>query len=169
MSPKVFERKYDFFRSFYKMPALGDAYVFGVLYCASSGTAHSAQIALAAMLNTAVEGRLNFAHTCSEYTRRAEIVKKTSDDNGFYIVYDKDGDENIADGFFFTIGYPGMTCSELQEELIRYGVSSIGLTTTGSEQDGIRACVSMISDDEDFERLSRFLADFRKDHPVASV
>lgn len=169
MSPKVFERKYDFFRSFYKMPALGDAYVFGVLYCASSGTAHSAQIALAAMLKAAVEGRLNFVHTCSEYGRRAEIVKKTFDDNGFYIVYDKDGDENIADGFFFTIGYPGMTCSELQEELIRYGVSSIGLTTTGSEQDGIRACVSMISDDEDFERLSRFLADFRKDHPVASV
>ena len=59
-----------------------------------------------------------------------------------------------------------MSCRELQEELIRYGVSSIGLTTTGSEQDGIRACVSMISHDDDFERLRRYLAEFRKDHPL---
>ncbi len=166
MSPAVFERKYDFFRSFYEMPAFGDAYVFGVLYCASSGTAHSAQVALAAMLKAAVEGKLNFVEHCSEYGRRAEIVKKVFEENGFYIVYDKDGDVNIADGFFFTIGYPGMSCRELQEELIRYGVSSIGLTTTGSEQDGIRACVSMISHDDDFERLRRYLAEFRKDHPL---
>lgn len=166
MNPKVFERQYDFFRSFYEMPALGDAYVFGVLYCASSGTAHSAQIALAAMLKAAVEGKLNFVDHCSEYGRRAGIVKKVFEDNGFYIVYDKDGDEKIADGFFFTIGYPGMTGRELQEELIRYGVSSIALLTTGSEQEGIRACVSMISHDDDFERLRRYLGEFRKDHPV---
>lgn len=169
ISPAVFDRKYEFFRNFYEMPAFGDAYVFGVLYCASSGTSHSAQLALAAMMKAAVEGRLNFVHTCSEYGRRAAVVKKIFEDNGFHIVYDKDGDENIADGFFFTIGYPGMSCRELQEELIRYGVSSIALLTTGSEQEGIRACVSMISTDDDFARLRRFLAEFRKDHPVREL
>lgn len=166
IGPKVFDRKYEFFEKFYEMPAFGDAYVFGVLYCASSGTSHSAQHALAAMLNAAAAGELDFVGHCSEYGRRAEIVKRIFADNGFHIVYDMDGSEPIADGFFFTIGYPGMTGVELSAELIRYGVSSIPLVSTGSEQEGIRACVSMISDDETFERLNRFLAKFREDHPV---
>lgn len=166
IGPKVFDRKYDFFEKFYEMPAFGDAYVFGVLYCASSGTSHSAQYALAAMLQAAARGELKFVDHCSEYGRRAEIVKKIFTDNGFSIVYDMDGDEPIADGFFFTIGYPGMTGQQLQQELIRYGVSSIALVTTGSEQEGIRATVSMISDDESFKRLERFLRKFREDHPV---
>lgn len=169
ISPAVYDRKYEFFEKFYEMPAFGDAYIFGVLYCASSGTSHSAQFALAEMLSAATRGELKFIDHCSEYGRRAKIVKKLFEDNGFNIVYDMDGDEPIADGFFFTIGYPGMTSVQLQEELIRYGVSSIALVTTGSEQDGIRATVSMISDDESFERLERFLKKFREDHPVDAV
>lgn len=164
ISEKVYDRKYEFFEKFYEMPAFGDAYIFGVLYCASSGTAHSAQHAMAAMLDAAAEGKLDFVGHCSEYGRRAEIVKKLFTDNGFYIVYNMDGDEPIADGFFFTIGYPGMTGMELQQELIRYGVSSIALVSTGSEQEGIRATVSMVSDDESFARLERFLKKFNEDH-----
>ncbi len=164
MGPKVYERKYEFFEKFYEMPAFGDAYIFGVLYCASSGTSHSAQHGMAAMLAAAARGELKFIDHCSEYGRRAEIVKKIFIDNGFYIVYDMDGDSLIADGFFFTIGYPGMSGVELQQELIRYGVSSISLVSTGSEQEGIRACVSMISDDEAFARLERFLKKFNEDH-----
>lgn len=164
MSPSVFDRKYEFFEKFYEMPALGDAYVFGVLYCASSGTSHSAQYAMAAMLSAAARGELDFIGHCSEYGRRAEIVKKLFVDNGFHIVYDMDGDVPVADGFFFTIGYPGLSSVELQKELIRYGVSSIALTSTGSDQPGIRACVSMISDDETFARLERFLKKFNEDH-----
>ena len=164
MGPKVYERKYEFFEKFYEMPAFGDAYIFGVLYCASSGTSHSAQHGMAAMLAAAARGELKFIDHCSEYGRRAEIVKKIFTDNGFYIVYDMDGDSPIADGFFFTIGYPGMSGVELQQELIRYGVSSISLVSTGSEQEGIRACVSMISDDEAFARLERLLKKFNEDH-----
>ena len=164
MGPKVYERKYEFFEKFYEMPAFGDAYIFGVLYCASSGTSHSAQHGMAAMLAAAARGELKFIDHCSEYGRRAEIVKKIFTDNGFYIVYDMDGDSPIADGFFFTIGYPGMSGVQLQQELIRYGVSSISLVSTGSEQEGIRACVSMISDDEAFARLERFLKKFNEDH-----
>ena len=57
-----------------------------------------------------------------------------------------------------------MSGVQLQQELIRYGVSSISLVSTGSEQEGIRACVSMISDDEAFARLERFLKKFNEDH-----
>lgn len=164
MSPKVYDREYEFFKNFYEMPKFGDAYIFGVLYCVSSGTAHSAQYAMAAMLNAACDGELKFIDHTSEYGRRAAIVKKTFTDNGFHIVYDMDGDEPIGDGFFFTVGYGDMTGKELQKELIRYGVSSIPLVSTGSRQEGIRACVSMISDDEAFSRLERFLKKFNEDH-----
>ncbi|MCH5346279.1 MAG: pyridoxal phosphate-dependent aminotransferase, partial [Muribaculaceae bacterium] len=59
-SPAVFDRQYPFLQRFYEMPTFGDAYVFGVLYCASSGTSHSAQYAMTAMLNAATRGELNF-------------------------------------------------------------------------------------------------------------
>ncbi len=164
MSQKVYDRKYEFFEKFYEMPALGDAYIYGVLYVASSGTAHSAQYALAAMLRAASRGELKFIAHCSEYGRRAKIVKEIFERNNFHIVYDMDGDCPIADGFFFTISYPGFSGDELQEELLKYGVSSIGLRTTGSDQPGIRACVSVINNEEDFNRLDKFLSRFALDH-----
>lgn len=164
MSPQVYNRKYNFLEKFYEMPKFGDAYIFGVLYCASSGTSHSAQYAMAAMLDAAADGDLKFILHCSEYGRRAGIVKKLFKDNGFHIVYDMDGDEPIADGFFFTIGYKDMSSTELQKELIRYGISAIPLISTGSKQEGIRACVSTISDDAAFVRLERFLKKFNEDH-----
>ncbi len=52
-----------------------------------------------------------------------------------------------------------MTGGELMKELIYYGVSSISLITTGSRQEGIRACTSFIKDNQyDLlnERLSLF-------------
>lgn len=164
ISPKLFVRKYESLEKFFEMPKFGDAYIFGVLYCASSGTSHSGQYAMAEMLDAAAEGNLKFIAHCSEYGRRAAIVKKMFTDNGFHIVYDMDGNEPIADGFFFTIGYKDMTGKELQKELIRYGVSAIPLDSTGSEQEGIRACVSTICDDEGFARLERFLKKFNEDH-----
>lgn len=164
MSPAVYDRKYEFFENFYEMPKFGDAYIFGVLYCASSGTAHSAQHAMAAMLDAAANGELPFIDHCSEYGRRAKLMKQIFLDNGFHIVYDMDGNEPIADGFFFTVGYKDLKGTELQKELIKYGVSAIPLNTTGSKQEGIRACVSLMSDDATFDRLERFLKQFNKDH-----
>lgn len=164
ISDAVYNRRYDFFEKFYEMPAFGDAYIFGVLYCSSSGTAHSSQYGLAAMLNAAVDGRLDFIDHCREYGRRGGKAKEAFLNNGFYIVYDHDGKELIADGFFFTIGYPGMSGTELQVELLRYGVASIALDSTGSDQPGIRVCISMIENDETFEKLNRALAAFHADH-----
>ncbi len=160
----VYNRKYEYLEKFYEMPKLGDAYIFGVLYVASSGTAHSAQFALARMLDAAVDGELDFVEDCSEYGRRGGIMKKLFTDNGFHIVYDMDGDRPIADGFFFTAGYGDMTGAELQKELLKYGVASIALDTTGSEQPGIRVCVSAMSRPEQFETLERYLKIFNEDH-----
>ena len=75
MSEAVYDRHYKFLEEFYEMPAFGDAYIYGVLYCSSSGTAHSAQYALAAMMAAAVRGELNFVEHCSEYARKAAKAK----------------------------------------------------------------------------------------------
>ncbi|MCM1490446.1 MAG: pyridoxal phosphate-dependent aminotransferase [Muribaculum sp.] len=164
MSEKVYDREYEFFRSFYEMPSFGDAYIFGVLYTASSGASHSAQFALAAMMQAAVDGKLNFVGETSEYGRRAELMKKVFADNGFHIVYDKDGDSPISDGFFFTVGYGDMEGKILQSELMRHGVSAITLSSTGSEQNGVRVCVSRMSAEEDFDILNQRLKAFKDEH-----
>ena len=71
-------------------------------------------------------------------------MKKLFTDNGFVIVYDKDGDQALADGFYFTVAYPGMTSDELLREFLYYGISAISLVTCGSERgEGLRACVSL--------------------------
>lgn len=162
MSPSVYDRHYPFFEKFYEMPAFGDAYIYGVLYCASSGATHSAQYALAGMMNAAVDGKLNFVEHTSEYGRRAGIVKKLFTDNGFHLVYAIDGDQPISDGFFFTMGYDGMTGVELQRELMKHGVSTISLPSTGSEQEGVRVTVSMVSTPEDIDMLRTRLEAFNK-------
>ena len=164
MSKQVYDRCYESYEKFFEMPAFGDAYIYGVLYCCSSGTAHSAQHALAAMMEKAVRGELNFVGTCRDYERRAVRAKKIFLDNGFQIVYSKDGDRDISDGFFFTAGYGDMSGEELHATLLRYGVASISLRSTGSMQQGIRVCISMLHSEEDFNRLEHNLERFNSDH-----
>lgn len=164
MSDKVACCKSDTLKDFFGIECFIDAYIFGVLYAASSGTSHSAQFALAAMLEAAAEGTLDFVDASREYGRRAEIVKRLLDENGFHIVYAIDGDQPISDGFFFTAGYKDLSSAELQSELIRYGISAISLPSTGSDQDGVRICVSMISSDDAFKALESRLKSFNQDH-----
>ena len=73
---------------------------------------------------------------------------------------------SIADGFYFTIGYPGMTSGELAKELMYYGVSAISLVTTGSHQEGLRACTSFIKDHQ-YAQLDERMRLFAENHPVA--
>lgn len=164
MSDAVYNRSYPYLESFYEMPNFGDSYIFGVLYATSSGTAHSAQYALAAMMDKAVKGELDFVRDSREYGRRAAILKKMLHDNGFHIVYDKDGNEDISDGFFFTAGYKDMDSETLQMELLRHGISSISLPCTGSDQNGVRICVSKISDDDTFRKFEQRLKAFDNEH-----
>jgi hypothetical protein len=94
------------------------------------------------------------------------VMKSIFLNNGFRIVYDTDLDEPLADGFYFTIFYPGMTGGELLEELLYYGISAISLDITGSKRNvGLRACVSHVRR-EQFDDLELRLKCFNEDHPV---
>lgn len=163
-SPKLADRESEEIARFFGMPTYLKAFVFGVLYALSSGTAHSAQYAMATMLGAASDGRLNFVEDCREYERLGGRAKEIFDENGFHIIYAKDGDQDISDGFFFTAGYKDMTSAELQAELLRYGIASISLPSTGSEQNGLRVCVSMLKGDETFDTLQERLARFKSEH-----
>jgi hypothetical protein len=91
-------------------------------------------------------------------------MKKIFTDNGFTIVYDKDEDEPIADGFYFTFAYPGFSGADLLEEFLYYGISAITLDITGSERhEGIRACVSLVKRSQ-FKDLEERLRKFNEDH-----
>ncbi len=149
---------------YYGTDRFGHAFIFGTMYALSSGTSHSSQYALAALLKAVNDGRYNFVKGVKEYGEKAAIMKKMFTDNGFRIVYDKDLDEPIADGFYFTFSYPGFTGTELLEKLVYYGISAISLSITGSERtEGIRACVSLVSRDQ-FPDLEYRLRRFNEDH-----
>jgi hypothetical protein len=134
-----------------------------MLYALSSGTSHSAQYAMAAMLKAASDGTYDFRKDISVYGERAHRLKEIFVRHGFKIVYDKDLDVPVADGFYFTIGYPGMTGGELARELMYYGVSAISLVTTGSHQEGLRACTSFINDNQ-YDQLEERMKIFEENH-----
>ncbi len=159
-SPKLFHREYATLRERYGLGRMGDNYILTFLYAASSGASHSTQLGVAAMLGAAADGTYHFVEDVREYGRRATIVKEIFERHGFNIVYDKDIDRPVSDGFFFTVGYHGMGNAELITKLLRCGVAAITLNTTGSEQPGIRACVSALKTDDDMKRLDDHLALF---------
>jgi aspartate/methionine/tyrosine aminotransferase len=164
ISDNLFQQEFPDLKRFYASSRFGHAMVFGTLYSLSSGTSHSAQYAIAAILNACNQGQYNFVHETMEYGEKAKIMKKLFIDNGFKIVYDKDEDKPIADGFYFTISYPGMSGEELIGKLIYYGISAITLDITGSERtEGLRACVSLVSRDQ-FPALEERLKQFHKDY-----
>ncbi len=164
VSDKLYDRKYPGLQERYKIARLGDAMILGVLYAISAGTSISAQYALAAMLKAASDGDLDFVKDTSEYGRRAAIVKRLFTENGFHIVYDRDGDEEVGGGFFFTVGYRGLTSSELMCDLMLCGICAISLTLTGSFQNGVRVCVSQLNRPEQFSLLEERLKLFASSH-----
>jgi aspartate/methionine/tyrosine aminotransferase len=161
---KLFKSRGNNLKPWFGSDEFGYAYIFGAMYALSSGVAHSVQWGLAKLLKAVNEGRYNFVESVKIYGKRAQAMKKLFTDNGFKIVYDMDDNEKIADGFYFTVSYPGFTGVELVEELLYYGISAISLSTTGSDRhEGIRACVSMTGH-EMFETLEHRLASFNRDH-----
>jgi hypothetical protein len=143
----------------------GQTLVASILYMITSGCTASTQYAYAEMLRLSTEGQLNFVEDTREYAVRAEKMKKIFTDNGFHIVYDRDVTQDVGDGFFFTIGYGDMTGGELLLELLHYGVSSISLSTTGSLQQGVRACTSRMRN-ELYDVLQERMKAFHEDHPL---
>lgn len=164
ISNTLYNRVYPALSTEFGIDTLGRFFIFMVVYTMSSGVTHSAQHALAAMYKAACDGDINFVEDTREYARRAARLKEIFLRHGFHIVYDKDLEEPVSDGFFFTIGRKGYTGDELLDRLIHYGVSAISLRTTGSEQQGLRICTSMVKP-EHYDLLDERLRIFNQTEP----
>ena len=162
ISDKLFDREYPELKEKWGIAKFGDNFILNYLYTNTSGASHSAQYAFSAMMEAAVEGRYNFVRELRNYGFRAHRSKEIFESNGFHLVYDKDMEQTISDGFFYTVGYKNLSNRELLEALLRCGIIAIPLNTTGSGQSGIRVCVSRLLTDEDFRLLDEHLKLFVK-------
>ncbi len=166
ISPTLFNRNYPDLKRYYTSEKFGHAMIYGALYSLSAGASHTAQHALAAIFKAVNDGTYNYINEVREYGEKAVIMKALFLKYGFRIVYEKDLDEPIADGFFFTLSYPGFEGPKLVEELLYYGISAISLEITGSTRtEGLRACVSQVRR-EQFETLEERLKRFHENHPI---
>lgn len=164
VSDKLFDKQYPALAERYEDSGVfGPTFIASIMYMITSGCTATTQYGMAEMLNRSVDRTINFVEDTREYERRAARMKKIFTDNGFTIVYDHDVTQPVGDGFFFTLGYPGMTGGELLCELMYYGVSSISLSTTGSEQQGVRACTSRMRE-ELYPILEERMKAFHEDH-----
>ena len=162
ISDKLYAREYPALKEKWGIGGFGDNFILNYLYVNTSGAGHSAQYAFSAMLEAAVEGRYNFVKELRNYGLRAHRSRQIFEDNGFHLVYDKDMEQTISDGFFYTVGYKNLGNRELLANLLRCGVIAIPLNTTGSGPSGLRVCVSRLLSDTDFELLDQHLKLFVK-------
>ena len=162
ISDKLYHREYPELKKKWGIAKFGDNFILNYLYVNTSGASHSAQYALSAMFEASVDGRYNFVKELRDYGLRAHRSREIFDANGFHLVYDKDMEQTISDGFFYTVGYKNLSNRELLEALLRCGIIAIPLNTTGSGQSGIRVCVSRLLTDEDFRLLDEHLKLFVK-------
>lgn len=169
ISDKLFDRQFpDLAERYHDTGVFGPTFIASIQYMITSGCTATTQFGYAEMLRLSCEGKINFVEDTIEYAVRAKKMKSIFRANGFTITYPRDVSEEIGDGFFFSLSYPGMTGSELVKELIHYGVSSINLDTTGSLQQGVRACTSRMRD-ELYEVLDERMKQFNIDHPTPAL
>jgi len=166
MSDHLYNRRYPDLKRYYASDIFGRAMIFGALYALSSGVTHSVQYGFAAILKAVNDSRYNFVYNTKIYGEKAAMMKEMFVSNGFSIVYDMDIDRPVADGFYFTVSYPGMSGGELLQELLSYGIAAITLNITGSERhEGLRICVSQMRKNK-LPLLEERLKLFRENNPV---
>jgi aspartate/methionine/tyrosine aminotransferase len=167
VSPELFDSERPDLVENYGTTRVGHALVHGILYPLTACVPESPQYGLLAMLRAANAGDRSVFEPARVYARRAATMKRLFLENGFRLVYDNDLGQPLADGFYFTIAYPAFDDGgKLLEELLHYGISAITLETTGScRKEGLRACVSMVSEDR-FDLLEDRLRKFRQAHPL---
>ena len=166
MSDHLYNRRYPDLLRYYSTDIFGRAMIFGALYALSSGVTHSVQYGFTAILKAVNEGLYNFVDNTKAYGDKAAKMKEMFIRNGFRIVYDMDIDRPVADGFYFTISYPGKSGGELLQELLSYGIAAITLNICGSERhEGLRACVSQVREKQ-MPLLEERLELFKKNNPI---
>ena len=163
ISDKLFRRTYASLKEMFGVSTFGDFFVGRLMYTLSSGTTHSVQHAMAALMEAAVKGEYNFLVDVQEYGRRAKFMKDVFLSNGFYLVYDNDMGAPLADGFYFTVQYPGMNDLELTRELMTYGIAVFPLDRMGSTQQGVRICTSFFRDNQK-QLFTERITQFHKEH-----
>lgn len=148
---------------------VGHAFFHGVHYPLVASVPESPQYGLTALFEAANAGDETLFAPAREYAKRAKRMKEIFLANGFRLVYDNDLGEPLADGFYFTLSYPGYDDgADLILELLHYGISAITLETTGScRKEGLRACVSLVGE-EQFGTLEERVKAFHAHHPVGA-
>ena len=161
ISPDLNKQEFSQLDEFCGRKRFGHAFSLGGLYVTTSGTTHTAQFALTKMLESSTNGEYNFVKITSEYGKRAKKVCKIFLKYGFKQVYEKDMDETVGNGFYLTMSYPNYEGTDLMIELMKYGISTITLKSTGSNRhEGLRVCISFVSE-KDMplleEKLKKFM------------
>ena len=167
LHPDLAERRLPDLADRLGSPLVRHAFMHGILYPFIASVPESPQYGLAALLAAANEGNRELFEPAREYARRAAAMKAIFLRNGFRLVYDNDRGRPLADGFYFTLRYPGFDDgADLIVELLHYGISAISLGATGSSRrEGLRACVSLVGP-ELFGALEARVRAFHQDHPV---
>lgn len=160
VSDKLYHREFQNLLTIGDNLKLGPSLVMDGVYVISAGTGHSAQHGLTGMLAAINDGKYDFLEPLKEYALRASEMKNCFLQNGFQILYNKDGEEELADGFYFTVTYPGIEDEELSLGLIKCGLGTVSLKIMGSKgKAGVRISVSMV-DIKHFTILNERLAMF---------
>ncbi len=158
VSNNLWNREFPHLLTYGDNALLGNALVQDGIYLLSAGTSHTAQFGLHAMLKASNDGTFNFLHHVHTYAERAKFMKFLFLKYGFRLVYDHDDKADLADGFYFTLTYPGMKTETLMKNLLRCGISCTSLQIMGSpENSGVRISVSMVSIGQYSEMEERLL------------
>ena len=164
ISDKLFVKQYPALAErYHDAGVFGQTLIASILYMITSGCTTSTQYGYAEMMRLSCDGTIDFIEDTRDYERRAAKVKEIFLRHGFHIVYDMDVTQKVGDGFFFSLGYGNWSSARLVPALIAYGVSCISLATTGSRQEGVRACVSLMHE-ELYPLLDERMAMFEQDN-----
>ncbi|MBU0529065.1 pyridoxal phosphate-dependent aminotransferase [bacterium] len=148
VSPKLAKKKYSNLKKYYDTKSFGHAFVHGGIYPTTAGVPQSPQHALSALFEATCQGKYDYLSKVRTYGKRANEAKKIFLNNGFELLYNKDVEEPIADGFYFTIKRKDMTGGELLHIMLLFGISGIPMRPTGTKREGIRICVSLVQQEQ---------------------
>jgi hypothetical protein len=148
VSPKLSKKKYSNLKKYYDTKLFGQAFVHGGIYPTTAGVPQSTQHALSALFEATCQGNYDYLSKVRTYGNRANKAKILFQNNGFELLYDKDLEEPIADGFYFTIKQKDMTGGELLHAMLLFGMSGIPMRPTGTKREGVRICVSLVPQEQ---------------------
>lgn len=162
VSDELFDREFPALLRIGDNDNLGPALIQDGVYILSAGASHTAQYGLAGLLNACNSGEYNFLEPLKIYGEKAKSMKKIFLSHGFSILYDKDGEEELADGFFFTVTLPDLNSDDLIRRFLRCGLGAISLNLMGCKgKSGIRISSSKINENQ-FAELDKRLGLYAK-------